>query len=99
MKNTLNKTARTISLISRILLFIGLVGGTAYLLVNFLSPTLSMVDVNGILEKDTCFIIITSSFIFAPCLIFSACLNALAKNLSGTAQNKSNETNRENNYN
>lgn len=91
MENKSSKIIRTLSLISKMLLIIGLAGGTIYLLVNFLSPTLSMVEVNGILEKDTSFIIITSSFIFAPCLIFSACLKALANNLSGTAQNKKNK--------
>lgn len=77
------KSVCIIAAISKFLLIAGLVGGILYLVVNFVSPSLSMVEVNGILEKDTSFIIITSSFIFAPCLIFSACLNVLAKNLSG----------------
>lgn len=89
-KNTLQKhiaksrkSVCVIAAISRLLLVGGLVGGILYLVVNFIFPSLSMVEVNGVLEKDSSFIIITSSFIFAPCLIFSACLNVLAKNLAG----------------
>lgn len=77
------KSVSIISSISKFLLIVGLVGGILYLVINFVSPTLSMVEINGVPEKDTSFIIITSSFIFAPCLIFSACLNVLAKNLAG----------------
>lgn len=77
------KNVCIIATISKLLLAAGLIGGTVYLIVNFLSPSLSMAEVNGGLVKDTSFIIITSSFIFAPCLIFSACLNVLAKNLAG----------------
>lgn len=77
------KSVCVIAAISKFLLAAGLIGGTLYLIVNFVSPSLSMAEVNGVLVKDTSFIIITSSFIFAPCLIFSACLNVLAKNLAG----------------
>lgn len=79
------KSVYVIATVSKILLIVGLIGGTLYLLVNFLSPSLSMVKVNGVLKKDTSFILITSSFIFSPCLIFSACLNALSKNLGGSS--------------
>lgn len=78
-----NRSVYIISTISKLLLYAGLIGGTLYLIINFVSPSLSMTDVNGELVKDTSFIIITSSFIFAPCLIFSACLNVLSKNLAG----------------
>lgn len=77
------KSVYVIATISKLLLVAGLIGGTLYLIINFVSPSLSMAKVNGELVKDTSFIIITSSFIFAPCLIFSACLNVLSKNLAG----------------
>ena len=77
------KAPYIIALLAKALLFIGLIGGAVYLIINYASPSLSMADVNGVFMKDDSYIIITSSFIFAPCLIFSACLNVLAKNLSG----------------
>lgn len=80
------KSVRIITIISKLLFVVGMVGGTLYLIISFASPSLSMVEVNGVLEKDTSFIVTTSSFIFAPCLIFSACLKALAKNLAGELQ-------------
>ena len=77
------KSVRVILTIARILLIVGLVGGGLYLILNFISPTISTVNVNGVIKKDISWIIISSSFIIAPCLILSVCLNVLAKNIAG----------------
>ena len=91
-KNTLQKhiakskkSVRVVTAISQLLFIVGLVVGALYLAVNFVSPSLSMVEVNGVIKKDINYILITSSFIFAPCFITSACLKALAKNLAGAS--------------
>lgn len=79
-----NKIVHVIMMISKILLFVGIVGGGAYILLNFILPDASMVRVNGVLQKDVGWIVISSSFIIAPCLILSLCLNTLAKNIAGS---------------
>ena len=77
------KSVRIIKSIARILLLVGILGGGAYALLNFIVPSLSMVRVNGVLEKDTSWIIISTSFIVVPCLILAMGLNALSENLAG----------------
>lgn len=76
------RSVRIIMMISKVLLLVGIIGGGLYALLNGLMPGLSMVTVNGVPQKDIGWIIISTSFIVAPCLIFSACLKALANNLA-----------------
>ena len=76
------KSVRVIMTISKILLFVGIMGGGCYTILNCLMPDLSMVSVNGVAQKDISWIIISTSFIVAPCLIFSVCLKALANNIA-----------------
>ena len=78
------KSVRIILTISKVLLIIGIVGGGIYALLNILIPSMSIVNVNGIPQKNVSWIIISTSFIVAPCLIFSMCLKALAGNLAGS---------------
>lgn len=78
------RSVRIIKTISRALLYIGLLCGILYLVINFISPSLSMVTVNGIQQKDVSWIIISTSFILAPCLILSVCLKVLTNNLAGS---------------
>lgn len=78
------KTVRIIMMISKVLLLVGIIGGGLYALLNGLMPGLSMVTVNGVSQKDIGWIIISTSFIVAPCLIFSVCLKALANNLASS---------------
>ena len=70
--------------IAKVLLLVGIAGGGLYALLNFLLPNLSIVSVNGVEQKDIGWIIISTSFIVAPCLIISACLKALANNLASS---------------
>lgn len=70
--------------ISKILLFVGIIGGGCYAILNCLMPDLSMVSVNGAAQKDISWIIISTSFIVALCLIFSVCLKALANNIASS---------------
>ena len=78
------KSVRIIMMISKVLLLVGIIGGGLYALLNRLVPGLSMVTVNGVSQKDIGWIIISTSFIVAPCLIFSVCLKALANNLASS---------------
>lgn len=78
------KSVCIIIAISKILLLVGIAGGGLYALLNCLLPGLSMVSVNGVEQKDIGWIIISTSFIVAPCLIISACLKALANNLASS---------------
>lgn len=78
------KSVRIIMMISKVLLLVGIVGGGLYALANSLMPGLSMVTVNGVAQKDIGWIIISTSFIVAPCLIFSVCLKALANNIASS---------------
>lgn len=78
------KSVRIIMMISKVLLLVGIIGGGLYALLNGLMPGLSMVTVNGVSQKDIGWIIISTSFIVAPCLIFSVCLKALANNLASS---------------
>lgn len=77
------KGVRIIKAIAKILLLIGIVGGGLYAILNYIMPTLSIVTVNGVPQKDISWIIISTSFIVAPCLILSLALNTLSKNLAG----------------
>ncbi len=77
------KSVRVIKSIAKILLLIGIIGGGIYAILNFTMPSLSIVTVNGIPQKDISWIIISTSFIVAPCLILSLALNTLWKNLAG----------------
>lgn len=77
------KSVRIIVGISKILLLIGIVGGGIYALANIFIPSLSIVNVNGVPHKDSTWIIVSTSFIVAPCLILSLCLKVLAGNLAG----------------
>lgn len=77
------KSVRVIKAISKTLLLIGIIGGGIYAILNFIVPTLSIVTVNGVPQKDISWIIISTSFIVAPCLILSLALNTLSKNLAG----------------
>lgn len=77
------KSVRVIKSIAKILLLIGIIGGGLYAILNFSIPSLSMVTVNGTLQKDVSWIIISTSFIAAPCLVLSLALNTLSKNLAG----------------
>ena len=77
------KSVRFINALAVALSFIGLIGGVLYAMVNILSPDLSMVNVNGTLEKDVSFIIIMTSLIVTPCLVTALCLKVLGLNLSG----------------
>lgn len=76
-------SVRVTKLIAEILLLIGVLGGLIYIVVNFVSPSLSVVNVNGVYRKDIGWIIISTSFIIVPCFILSLALNTLSKNLAG----------------
>lgn len=76
------KSVRVIMMISKILLFVGIIGGGCYAILNWLMPNLSMVSVNGVSQKDTSWIFISTLFIVAPCLVISVCLKALANNIA-----------------
>lgn len=78
------KSVCIILAISRSLLFVGIVVGGGYALVNALLPNFSMITVKGVAQKDVGWIIISTSFIVAPCLIFSVCLKALANNIASS---------------
>lgn len=78
------KSVRVIMTISKVLLFVGIIGGGLYVLINGLMPRLSMVTVNGVAQKDIGWIIISTSFIVAPCLIFSVCFKTLANNIASS---------------
>ena len=78
------KGIKIIRFVSKILLAVGIFGGAAYLLINFFAPSLSIVNVNGVPQKDVSAIIITSSLIIAPTVILAICLKALAGNLAGS---------------
>ena len=77
------KSVRIIVGITKILLLVGIVGGGIYALANIFIPSLSIVNVNGVPHKDSTWIIVSTSFIVAPCLILSLCLKVLAGNLAG----------------
>ena len=77
------KSVRVVKAISKILLLIGIIGSGIYAILNFIMPTLSIVTINGVPQKDISWIIISTSFIVAPCLILSLALNTLSKNLAG----------------
>lgn len=77
------KSVRIIKTIAKVLLLIGIIGGGTYFILNFTMPSLSMVTVNGVPQKDTSWIIISTSFIIAPCFILSLVLSTLSKNLAG----------------
>lgn len=77
------KSVRVIKSIAKILLLIGIIGGGLYAILNFSIPSLSIVTVNGTLQKDVSWIIISTSFIAVPCLVLSLALNTLSKNLAG----------------
>ena len=77
------KSVRVIKLIVKILLLVGIVGGGIYVILNCIVPTLSIVTVSGVPQKDTSWIVISTSFIVVPCLIISLALNVLSKNLAG----------------
>ena len=78
------KSVRIILAIAKVLLFIGIVGGGIYALLNVLILTLSIQTVRGETQKNISWIIISTSFIVNPCLILSVCLKALAGNLAGS---------------
>lgn len=78
------KSVRIIMMISKILLIVGIAGGGLYALINGLTPGLSMVTVNGVAQKDIGWVVISTSFIVAPCLILSICLKTLANNIAGS---------------
>lgn len=77
------RSVRVIKMIAKVLLLIGIIGGGIYAVLNFVMPTLSIVTVNGVPQKDISWIVISTSFIVAPCLILSLALNTLSKNLAG----------------
>lgn len=78
------KSVRVIMAISKILFLIGIVVGGGYLVLSFLLPNVSMVSVNGVLQKNTSWIVISSSFILAPCLITSVCMRTLGHNIASS---------------
>lgn len=79
------KSVRIILAIAKTLMFIGIVGGGLYVLINVvLIPAMNIQTVLGDMQKDISWIIISTSFIVSPCLIFSVCLKALAGNLAGS---------------
>ncbi len=79
------KSVRIILTIAKVLMLIGIVGGGIYVLLNVvLIPAMNIQTVMGDLQNDISWIIISTSFIVAPCLILSVCLKALAGNLAGS---------------
>lgn len=76
------KSIRVMIAISKWLLIIGLVGGGLYALVNALMPTLCIVRVNGVEQKNISWLVISTSLIVLPCSIISVCLKTLANNLA-----------------
>jgi len=77
------KTVKTILTISRLVLVIGIIGTLIYLIVNIISPTMSMVNVNGVIKKDYWWIWTASLLILTPTLLIPAFLKVLANNLAG----------------
>lgn len=78
------KSVHIIMIVSKILLLVGVIGGAAYAVANILVPSLSIVKVNGVSQKDISWIIISTSFIVVPCLILSVCLKVLGNNLASS---------------
>ena len=79
------KAVRIIKIIAKILMYIGIFGGGAYALLNFLIPSWSLVSVRGVLQKNISWIIISTSFISVPTLLPALLLNILASNLAGVS--------------
>ena len=77
------KSVRIILTISKLLLFVGLVGGIIYVILNLFIPSMSIVNVNGVAQKDISWIVISTSLIVVPCVIIAICLKTLANNLAG----------------
>jgi xanthosine utilization system XapX-like protein len=75
------KTVRTVKVASSAILTVGLLGGILYALINLLSPTLSMVSVQGVLRKDIGKIVFFSSIFLIPGLLIPLFLKYLLINL------------------
>ncbi|MGI6462611.1 MAG: hypothetical protein ACOX04_03145 [Candidatus Scatomorpha sp.] len=75
------KTVRTVKTMSSAILIVGLLGGILYALVNLLSPTLSMVSVQGVLRKDIGKIVFFSSVFLIPGILIPLFLKYLIINL------------------
>lgn len=75
------KTVRTVRVVSSAILTVGLLGGILYALINLLSPTLSMVSVQGVLRKDIGKIVFFSSVFLIPGLLIPLFLKYLLINL------------------
>ncbi len=75
------KTVRTVKVVSSVILIVGLLGGILYALINLLSPTLSMVSVQGVLRKDIGKIVFFSSVFLIPGLLIPLFLKYLVLNL------------------
>ena len=75
------KTVRTVKVVLSVILIVGLLGGILYALINLLSPTLSMVSVQGVLRKDIGKIVFFSSVFLIPGLLIPLFLKYLVLNL------------------
>lgn len=75
------KTVRTVKVVLSVILIVGLLGGILYALINLLSPTLSMVSVQGVLRKDIGKIVFFSSIFLIPGLLIPLFLKYLLINL------------------
>ena len=75
------KTVRTVKVASSVILTVGLLGGILYALINLLSPTLSMVSVQGVLRKNIGKIVFFSSVFLIPGLLIPLFLKYLLINL------------------
>lgn len=71
-------------ILAKVLLIVGIAGTALYVIVSLLLPNAWIVNVNDVPKKDIGGIIIASSFIAAPCLIFSVCLKPLAATLASS---------------
>jgi hypothetical protein len=75
------KTVRTVKVASSVILTVGLLGGILYALINLLSPTLSMVSVQGVLRKDIGKTVFFSSVFLIPGILIPLFLKYLIINL------------------
>lgn len=77
------KSVRIINIIATVLLLAGLIGGACYALANVVVPSMSIVHVNGVPQKDISWIIISTSLIVGPCVLTSVFLRVLCRNIAG----------------
>ena len=64
-----DRVSKNMTIISRVLMVVGIVASLVYAIVNIVSPTLSLVRINGEMEKDFLNIFIFTGIIFIPLVL------------------------------